>query len=183
MRTIPTLLLAALALGACHGASGGGPAAPPGVAIQRIAVTSRSFSSNAAIPVDFTCDGADRSPALTLSAAPPGTRTLAIIVDDPDAPGGDFVHWVAFNLKGDATSVPEAVDVGDLGGIAGLNGFGRPGYNGPCPPKWELHSYSFHVYALDAALPGRSNATADDVQAAMNGHVLGEGVLVGTFSH
>jgi Raf kinase inhibitor-like YbhB/YbcL family protein len=153
------------------------------VAIQRLAVTSRSFSSNGPIPVDYTCDGADRSPQLTWSAAPSGTKSFAILVVDPDAVGGEFVHWVAFNVKGDATSLPEATDVADVGGVSGVNGFGRVGYNGPCPPKFELHSYAFRVYALDGQVAPRSGMTADELSEIMNGHVLAMGTLVGTFSH
>jgi Raf kinase inhibitor-like YbhB/YbcL family protein len=179
------LLVALCAAGSgCHSASSTGlPSAPPGVTSQRLTVTSKSFSSNGTIPVDYTCDGADRSPQLTWSAPPPGTKSFAIVTDDPDAPGGDFFHWVVFNVRADATSVPEASDFADLGGVSAVNGFGRPGYNGPCPPKFELHSYVFRVFALDAEIAVRPGATADDVEAAMNGHVLGMGALVGTFSH
>jgi len=184
MRTLLTLPIAALAgLLACRTPAGTGPTAPPGASMQRITVTSRAFTANGPIPVDNTCDGADRSPGLTFSAAPQGTKSLAVIVDDPDAPGGDFIHWVAYNLPADASSLPEAVDVAELGGVSGLNGFGRPGYNGPCPPKMELHGYHFRVYALDATLSARANVTAEELQAVMNGHVLAVGVLVGTFSH
>lgn len=184
--TLALLLVAApLALAGCKG---GGSAAvavmgPPGVEIQRLTVTSRSFSSNKAIPVDYTCDGANRSPQLTWSAAPSGTKSFAIVAVDPDAVGGEFVHWIVFNLRGDATSLPDNSDGSDLGGVSGINGFGRPGYSGPCPPKFELHSYAFRVYALDAMLPVQSGVTIDDLNASMNGHVLAEGTLIGTFDH
>jgi Raf kinase inhibitor-like YbhB/YbcL family protein len=187
LRSTLALLLVASPLSAagCGGGGGGGVVVtgPPGVAIQRLAVTSRSFASNGPIPVDYTCDGADRSPQLTWSAAPSGTKSFAILVVDPDAVGGEFVHWVAFNVKGDATSLPEATDVADIGGVSGVNGFGRVGYNGPCPPKFELHSYAFRVYALDGQVAPRSGMTADELSAIMNGHVLAMGTLVGTFSH
>ncbi len=179
----PLSALALVCLASCRPAPSASLATPPGVVARRIAVTSRSFSANGPIPVDYTCDGADRSPNLTLSALPPGTRSLAVIADDPDAPGGDIVHWVAYNLPADTMSLAEGKDVTELGGITGINGFGRPGYSGPCPPKFEEHSYMFHVYALDVTLPPRANATSDDLQAAMNGHLLGEGALMGTFSH
>jgi Raf kinase inhibitor-like YbhB/YbcL family protein len=184
-----TLLLAVASLAVASGCNGGGSgngivaAAPAGMSIQRLAVTSRSFSSNGAIPVDYTCDGADKSPQLTWSAAPSGTKSFAILVVDPDAIGGEFIHWVAFNLHADATSLPESSDTTDLGGVPGTNGFGRTGYSGPCPPKFELHSYAFRVYALDTTLAARSGVTADDLNEAMNGHVLAQGTLVGTFSH
>ena len=182
----PALLLATLAAAgsACRPASTSTlPGAPPGVAQQRIAVTSKSFASNGSIPVDFTCDGADRSPQITWSAPPPGTKAFAIIADDPDAPGGDFFHWAIYGIRGDASSIPEAADLAELGAISALNGFGRPGYNGPCPPKYELHSYVFRVFALDAPITARPDGTGDDLQTAMNGHVLGMGAVVGTFSH
>ena len=159
------------------------PSAPPGVAMQRLTVTSKSFASNGPIPVDYTCDGADRSPQITWSAAPSGTQSFALLAVDPDASGGEFVHWVAFNLKPDATAVPEGADVGDLGGLPGTNGFNRTGYSGPCPPKMELHTYAFRVYALDAMLPPRAGLTAEALSNAMSGHVLAQGTLTGRFSH
>ena len=182
------LLLALPSAVMVAGCKGGGAGSivvtgPPGVAIQRLAVTSRSFASDGAIPVDYTCDGADRSPQLTWSAAPSGTKSFAIVAVDPDAVGGEFVHWVLFNVHGDATSLPDGSDGSDLGGVSGINGFGRPGYNGPCPPKFELHSYAFRVYAVDGLVPPRSGMTADDLLETINGHVLAEGTLVGTFSH
>jgi Raf kinase inhibitor-like YbhB/YbcL family protein len=171
----------------CSRCGGGGAtlaaSGPPGVAVQRLTVTSRSFASNGSIPVDFTCDGADHSPQLTWSAPPAGTKSFAIVVVDPDAVGGEFIHWVAYNLRGDATALPESTDASELGGMSGINGFNRPGYSGPCPPKLELHSYAFRVYALDATLPVRSGVTAEELYAGMNGHVLAHGTLLGTFSH
>jgi Raf kinase inhibitor-like YbhB/YbcL family protein len=177
--------LALLACDGCKATSGGGGHAspPPGKTLERLTVTSKSFPTNGAIPVDYTCDGADKSPQLTWSAPPAGTKAYAVIVDDPDAPGGDFIHWVAFNMKGDISSLPEAVDVTTLGGVSGTNGFNRTGYAGPCPPKMELHDYSFHVFALDAPVAAQPGASVDELENAMSGHVLGEGVLVGNFSH
>jgi Raf kinase inhibitor-like YbhB/YbcL family protein len=176
-------LACAVGLAACQPTATPDAAAPAGVTMQRLTVTSKSFVSHGAIPVDYTCDGADKSPQLTWSAPPAGTKAFALIVDDPDAPGGDFVHWVAFNIRADATSLPEGVDVAELGGTSGTNGFKRPGYNGPCPPKMELHDYAFRVYALDAPLALSADASVDQLQSAMSGHVLGTGVLMGTFSH
>src|SRR5208337_4774173 len=117
------LLVAVASCARCGGGSGSVVVAgPPGVAIQRLAVTSRSFSSNGPIPVDYTCDGADRSPQLTWSAAPSGTKSFAVLVVDPDAVGGEFIHWVAFNLRGDATALPENTEASELGGVSGING-------------------------------------------------------------
>ncbi len=148
-----------------------------------IAVTSASFPSNGAIPVDYTCDGADKSPQLTFSAPPEGTQSFAIIADDPDAPGGTFTHWLAYDIRADVLGLPEQADPSVFGGASGTNDFHRSGYAGPCPPKMELHHYYFRVFALNARLgivPGASRGALD---SAMSGRVLAEGALVGTFSH
>ena len=169
----------------CHGCKSGGPhpSPPPGMTAATLTVTSRSFASGGTIPVDLTCDGANRSPQLTWSAPPAGTKAFALVADDPDAQSGDFTHWVLFNLPGDALTLAEAVDPTSLGATAGVNGFGQPGYGGPCPPKYEIHHYVFQLYALDAKVDAPAGATRETVEAAMSGHVLGEGTLVGTFSH
>src|SRR5260370_11528940 len=99
------VLLACAACDACT-SGGGHPSPPAGMTMERLTVTSKSFPSNGAIPVDYTCDGADRSPQLTWSAPPQGTLSFTILVDDPDAPGGDFTHWVVFNLRRDALALP-----------------------------------------------------------------------------
>jgi Raf kinase inhibitor-like YbhB/YbcL family protein len=163
--------------------SGGRPSPPPGVALGSLSVTSKAFAPNGAIPVDDSCDGADHSPPLTWSAPPEGTRALAIVVNDPDAIGGGFTHWLAFNLSPRTTSLPEGVDSATLGGDEGTNSFGRLGYAGPCPPRHEMHRYEFHVYALDALLTARPGATRDQIDEAMSQHVIAEGILIGTFAH
>ncbi|MGD0524404.1 MAG: YbhB/YbcL family Raf kinase inhibitor-like protein [Polyangiaceae bacterium] len=172
---------AAAAFIACR--SGGRPSTPPGVTLASLSVTSKTFISNGAIPVDDSCDGADRSPQLTWSAPPAGTRALAIVVDDPDAIGGEFTHWLAYNLAPTTSSLPEGVDSATLGGDEGTNSFGRVGYAGPCPPRREMHRYEFHVFALDAPLAARPGATREQVDDAMSQHVIAEGTLVGTFAH
>jgi Raf kinase inhibitor-like YbhB/YbcL family protein len=171
------------AAGAGCKSGGAQPSPPPGVTLASLTVTSKSFPSGGAIPVDYTCDGADKSPQLTWSAPPAGTKSLTVLVDDPDAPGGDFTHWIVFNLRPDTLSVPEAADPTELGGVVGTNGFNRVQYSGPCPPRMELHHYYFRVFALDATLGVTSGAAREAVDAAMSGHVLAEGALVGTFSH
>jgi len=148
-----------------------------------LTVTSKAFDANGAIPIDNTCDGADRSPPLTWSAPPPGTKSLAIEAHDPDAPSGDFTHWIVYNLRPDTVAVPEAVDPGALDGATGVNSFNRTGYAGPCPPRLELHRYVFRVFALDTHLDPTSISTREALDAAMSGHVLALGTLVGTFSH
>jgi Raf kinase inhibitor-like YbhB/YbcL family protein len=170
---------------ACHGckSSGGQPSPAPGVVLGSLTVTSNSFPANGAIPVDCTCDGADKSPQLTISAPPPGTRTLAIIADDSDAPGGTFTHWMAYNFRGDLRALPEGADPATWGGAAGTNDFNRPGYAGPCPPKGELHHYYFRVFALDDAIGAPAGSTREVVDRSMSGHVLAQGALVAVFSH
>jgi Raf kinase inhibitor-like YbhB/YbcL family protein len=158
------------------------PSPPPGSTLASMAVTSNSFASNATIPVDNTCDGADRSPQVTWSAPPAGTKSLVIVMDDPDAPGGDFTHWIVFDIRPDTLSIPEASDLADSGTVLGLNGFNRVAYSGPCPPKMELHRYVIRVFALDTLLPAKPGANREAIDTAMSGHVLAEGALMGTFS-
>jgi Raf kinase inhibitor-like YbhB/YbcL family protein len=105
------------------------------------------------------------------------------VVDDPDAPGGDFTHWLAWDLAPTTVSLSEAADVGSLGGTEGNSGFGRVGYGGPCPPRGEVHRYYFRVYALNAPLAARPGAGREAIDSAMGGRVLAEGILVGTFGH
>jgi Raf kinase inhibitor-like YbhB/YbcL family protein len=174
-----------LSLGAaCAGCPGGaGPSSPPGVSASSLSVTSKAFEPNGAIPVDCSCDGADRSPPLAWSAAPEGTHALAVVVDDLDAVGGEVTHWLAYDIPPATTALPEGVDATTLGGEEGTNSFGRLGYGGPCPPRQEMHRYEFHVFALNAPLAIRPGATRGAVDTAMSQHVLAEGVLVGTFAH
>jgi Raf kinase inhibitor-like YbhB/YbcL family protein len=188
LNRVRTILFALAAWGTSAGAlsckSGGAqPSPPPGVTLGSLTVTSKSFASSGAIPVDYTCDGTDKSPQLTWSAPPAGTKSLAILVDDPDASGGDFTHWIVFNIREDALAIAEAADPAELGAAVGINGFNRPQYSGPCPPRMELHRYYFRVFALDAPLDAKPGSTRDTVDAAMSGHVLAEGALMGTFSH
>ena len=176
------LLLSGTSCSGCR-SSGGQLAPAPGVALASLTVTSTSFPSNGAIPVDYTCDGADKSPQLTFSAPPAATQSLAIVADDPDAPGGTFTHWIAYNLHADLRTLAEGVDPTSAGGSVGTNDFGRPGYSGPCPPKRELHHYYFRVFALNALLDLKPGPGREAVDAALSGHVLAQGALVGVFSH
>ncbi|MDP9150255.1 MAG: YbhB/YbcL family Raf kinase inhibitor-like protein [Myxococcota bacterium] len=170
-------------LGGCK-SSGGHAPTPPGIALGSLTVTSTSFPSSV-VPIDFTCDGADRSPQLTWSAPPEGTQSFALVCDDPDASGGTFTHWIAYDLRGDLRALPEGADPSAFGGAAALNDFKRAGYAGPCPPRRELHHYSFRVYALNARLNISTSATREDFEGALragSGHVLAEGALVATFA-
>jgi Raf kinase inhibitor-like YbhB/YbcL family protein len=150
----------------------------------QLRLTSTAIASGAAIADDYACTGADRSPALAWSDAPQSTKSFALIVDDPDAPGGTFVHWVAYNIPARATSlpagVPQAAKIAD-GGTNGINGFEHIGYNGPCPPPGKMHHYHFHLFALDSTLTPGDPADAAAIQSAMSGHVVATAELVGTF--
>jgi Raf kinase inhibitor-like YbhB/YbcL family protein len=147
-------------------------------------LTSSAFTEGAMIPVKYTCDGQNISPPLAWTDVPGGTRALALIYDDPDAPAGLWVHWVVFNLPRDATGLPEGVPPDKtlaIGGVQGMNSGRRLGYGGPCPPS-GTHRYYFKLYALDNALSLGSNATAKDLQAAMKGHILAETQLMGRYT-
>jgi Raf kinase inhibitor-like YbhB/YbcL family protein len=179
----PTLSLAAFALlGACK-SSVPAPGAAPGVAVGSITVTSKSFPSNGAIPVDYTCDGKDVAPQITWSAPPETTKSLVLEMEDPDAPSGSSTHWIIYDIRPDATSLPEGGDPSVVGAKVGVNDFESVRYGGPCPPKMQLHRYRFHLYALDSPLNLADGADRAKVDTAMNGHVVGEGSLYGTFSH
>ena len=150
-------------------------------------ITSSAFSTNGSIPAKHTCDGADLSPLLTWSGAPAGTRSFALIVDDPDAPDPaapkmTWVHWVLYDLPPGAASLPEAIVAKDLpkGTLEGTNDWKRTGYGGPCPP-FGRHRYFFKLYALDAVLPDLAQPTKAKLEAAMKGHVLAEAQLMGTY--
>lgn len=145
-----------------------------------LAVTSPDFADGGRIPEKFACD-AGISPALAWSEAPAGTRSLAVIVEDPDAPFG-FVHWVVHGLPADARGLPEGAASQALPGSAraGKNGYGGNGYVGPCPP-FGSHHYIFRVYAIDTNIDLPAGATKEQLIAAMTGHVLAEGKLVGLY--
>jgi len=150
-------------------------------------LSTSAFPAGGGIPSQYTCDGADVSPALAWAGTPAGTASYALIADDPDAPGGTWVHWVLFDLPGTLAALPEGVPktdrLPDLGGaLQGRNDFRRIGYGGPCPPPGRPHRYFFKLYALDAALPLKAGATKQDVERAMRGHVLAESSLMGTYA-
>lgn len=140
-------------------------------------LTSSTFEQGASIPQRYTCDGADVSPALTITDVPAGTVTLVVVMDDPDAPSGTWDHWVAYDIPA-ITEIAE--DVGALG-TSGRNSWGSTGYGGPCPPS-GTHRYIFTVYAVDADLGLGSGATKEEVLGAISGHVLAEAALMGTYT-
>jgi Raf kinase inhibitor-like YbhB/YbcL family protein len=144
-----------------------------------------AFQPGGNIPKQYTCEGADVSPALVWTAPPAGTRSFALIMDDPDAPSGTFVHWVVYDLPASARHLPEHIPANDEiqgGGKQGRNGFPLTGYGGPCPPKGKPHHYFFKLYALDTRLDLGPGARKEDVEKAMQGHVLAEAELVGLYA-
>jgi len=148
-----------------------------------IKLTSPAFADGGMIPPKFTCDGRSVSPALQWGPAPAGTKSWAVICNDPDAPGGNFVHWILYDLPAGETGVPEALpldEVLDNGAKQGTTDYGSPGYSGPCPPS-GVHRYVFRVFALDTVLSLPSEATEDRVLKAIKGHVLDEGKLTGKY--
>lgn len=147
-------------------------------------ITSSAFSPGAAIPPRYTADGADRSPPLDWSGEPQGTASFALVCDDPDAPRGDWVHWVLFNLPADVHQLPEHAQAdGTLssGARQGRNDFGKLGYGGPSPPPGTPHRYVFTLYALDAALPLPAGASRAELLQATAGHVLAQASVTGTY--
>lgn len=147
-------------------------------------IKSSAFGNGEMIPVKYTCDGADFSPSLEWTAGPAGTKSFALICDDPDAPMGTWVHWVIYDIPAAATMLAEGITrEKDLpgGGTQGINDFRRTGYGGPCPPGGRTHRYFFKLYALDAALGLKPGITKDQLLKAMKGHVLAEAQLMGTY--
>jgi Raf kinase inhibitor-like YbhB/YbcL family protein len=154
--------------------------APP----MNLQVTSSAFRDGQAVPKQFTADGKNVSPPLQWGDPPDGTKSFALIAEDPDAPRGTWTHWVLFNLPADKRSLEEGVPAeGTLPGGArqGSNDFGKLGYGGPSPPAGKPHRYYFKLYALDAELNLPPGATKKQVLAATEGHVLAEGQLMGTY--
>ena len=152
-----------------------------------LTITSPAFAAGHEIPSDFTCEGADISPALDWSGAPAGTKSLALIVDDPDAPDPaapkmTWVHWVLYNLPADSRGLPEGVDPSGLpaGSREGKNDWKRTGYGGPCPPIGR-HRYFFKLFALDTVLPDLKTPTKAELEKAMQGHVLEKAELMGVY--
>ena len=147
-------------------------------------ITSIAFAEGQPIPDQYSCSGSDVSPPLQWTGAPAGAKSFAIIADDPDAPTGTWVHWVIYNLPPAAMSLAENVSqLPELtnGAKQGVNDFGKIGYNGPCPPPGKAHHYHFKIYALDTKLDLKSGATRKKLLEAMDGHVLAEGQLIGTY--
>jgi Raf kinase inhibitor-like YbhB/YbcL family protein len=151
---------------------------------SKLVLTSKSFQPDDHIPQIYTCDGEDISPDLSWEGAPEGAETYTLIVDDPDAPGRTFTHWVVYNIPGTVTGFEEgmsAFEVVKTGAFQGKNDFGQVGYGGPCPPPGKAHHYHFRLYALDSILDIPSGLGKNTVLNAMKGHVLDETEIVGLY--
>ena len=159
--------------------------------VGMITVTSSAFEHGKNIPSPYTCEGENYSPDLAWTGIPAGTKSLALLCDDPDASPNDpadpatvtktWTHWVVANLPPDLTGLPEKATIARYqGAIVGTNSFGKTNYGGPCPPK-GVHRYFFKLYALDIMLSLDQNATGEELAAALQGHIIGQGVLMGHY--
>jgi len=171
-----TLLLLFLILGCSLNAKNSGP--------TDLKLKSSLFKEGGSVPQKFTCDGKDISPALQWSGAPNATKTLALIMDDPDAPAGTWVHWVIYNIPGNQKKLPEGIPTKEKlsnGTRQASNDFRKAGYGGPCPPEGKSHHYFFKLYALDTMLDLPSMASKSQLEASMESHILGQTQLMGTY--
>jgi Raf kinase inhibitor-like YbhB/YbcL family protein len=171
-RALAAVLAGGMLLAGCSSSGSHEVEAP-----MTISVTSPAFSDGDTIPQQYTCDGDDVSPPLAVRNVPSGAVELALLVEDPDAPGGTFVHWVAWGIDpGQADIAAGAPTPG-----SGKNGFGRTGYRGPCPPPGKPHRYVFTVYALSERLDLDAGASADALRQAIDGKALATGSLTGRY--
>jgi len=160
------------------------PTVSGGVMMNTIPLSIPAFTQGRPIPVKFTCDGENLSPELQWGNLPVGTKSLALIMDDPDAPMGTFVHWVIYNMPATLTGLPEGVKTEEqVSGIGtqGNNGAGRSGYTGPCPPPGKPHRYFFSLYALDMWAVFEPGFSKEQLLQQIEGHVLATGQVMGTF--
>jgi Raf kinase inhibitor-like YbhB/YbcL family protein len=151
-----------------------------------ISLASTAFEDGGPIPYLYTCEGDDISPPLQWSGAPVSTRTYAMVCEDPDAPRGTWIHWVLFNISGDAVELTKAVPtLPELpsGARHGRNTAGDMAYAGPCPPPGKPHRYFFRLYALDISLNLPPGATRAELEQAMDQHIVAQGTLMGTYEH
>jgi Raf kinase inhibitor-like YbhB/YbcL family protein len=187
MRTILLFGLLALVVAACSPTSSptSVPSLTAGAALTptlkpTIMLTSPAFANDQPVPVEYTCQGKNQSPALQWQNIPAAALSLTLIVEDPDAPSGSFTHWVLANLPPASTGLAAGQET-PPGAISGNNGGGKPGYTGPCPPAGKLHHYIFTLYAADQLLKLDAAPSKASVLAALQGHILASGQLVGTF--
>ena len=182
LKIAPAIALAALA--SCGAGSQPANEAEGGTAVEnatltKLELTSDAFQDGQAIPQQYSCDGADQSPPLRWGEPPQGTKSFALVVDDPDAPGGTFRHWGAFDIPAEALSL----SAGQAAGAQAVNDFGNTGYGGPCPPKGHgVHHYHFKLFALGVDKLGLgADAKVADVEKAARRHAIGQAELIGTY--
>lgn len=152
--------------------------AKEGATMSEIKLSSTAFQDNGLIPVKYTCDGSDINPPLAIENVPPGAKSLALIVDDPDAPMGTWVHWLVWNIAPNTKEIKE--NSVPQGAGLGMNDFRRQAYGGPCPPS-GTHRYFFKLYALDTTLNLSSRAKKADIEKAMKGHIISQGQIIGLY--
>ena len=177
------LAVTLLAVAGCAGGDDESLLEPEQVTMS-IELISPAFAEGSTIPTRYTCDGDDVSPALNWSGVPEGTKSIALIADDPDAPRGTWVHWVLYGVPPDVGELPEAMTsspVTPTGARNGKNDFGKSGYGGPCPPRGAPHRYFFKLYALDGDVDLESGAKKEELLRAMEGPILAGGQLMGTY--
>ena len=183
----PAILIAVgLGLALAAAAACGGETSEVALEVSDVSieVTSAAFTNGSPIPTEHTCDGDDRSPPLSWSGVPSETRSIALISDDPDAPGRTWVHWVLYAIQSDVSELPAGVpgrDTLDSGARHGVNDFGRREYGGPCPPRGGPHRYFFKLYALDTEIGLGPGATKEALEQEMQGHILAQGELMGRY--
>jgi Raf kinase inhibitor-like YbhB/YbcL family protein len=153
--------------------------------VMNIQITSNAFQDGESIPIKYTCDGNDRSPAMSWSGIPEDAQTLALVCEDMDAPSGTFVHWIIYNISPTVIGLAEGVPTVEIlpdSAIQGRNDFKRTGYGGPCPPPSDsAHRYFFRLYALDTAIQLSAGAGREEFARAIDGHILAEGHLMGIY--
>jgi Raf kinase inhibitor-like YbhB/YbcL family protein len=152
--------------------------------MEKITISAEVFKEGEIIPAEYTCEGKNVSPSLSWKGIPAGTKSIAMIMDDPDAPGGTFVHWLLFNIPGNTQKLPKGIPRNqtlDDGSLQGKNDFERLGYGGPCPPPGKPHRYYFKIYALDTKLKLQPGASRQQLENAMKGHILSTGELMGKY--
>lgn len=185
------LVALSLLLVACTASRGDSPALTQNsqtIVVSTMKLESSAFAANGLIPAEYTCDGSNISPALNWGTPPAKTQSLALIVEDPDAPGGTYTHWMIYNLPAIATGIPEGVTAQPIllqpqeikGAVQGKNDFGKIGYGGPCPPS-GTHRYFFKLYAVDRQLNLTTGITKEQLLLAMDGHILATAELIGRY--
>ncbi len=142
-------------------------------------ITSSAFSQNGSIPAKYTCKGDNINPPLSISEVPQNTKSLVLIVEDPDAPGKTWIHWVVYNIDPSVQNINE--NSVPKGASEGMTDFGKPGYGGPCPPS-GTHRYFFKLYAIDTTLTSNEHPTKQQIEENIKDHIVGQAELMGTFS-